>query len=355
MTAAAASFNTRQYNDAIMTYHAAESLIYSQLDPQWEPELGPKIRPFLPRDPSLFSPLLSSTSQWLNILAVPSAASPVRPTSAVNPSLLSTASNVHGAGLNVVDPNAANASEALADMRLAAIYADEGNTGASSVAVTRAQGLDPTLATALNPKPAGNTLAAASAGGFVASPALTLNPSADLTAFQIPIESHPTLPITVLTQKQLGLITGSAGQYTVQSIQWRQTPARTSLKSRRSCTRRMRPRWRCRTRSIMCRRSGSAPRCCPTTISILSPWHWQNATRRSATMPTQKSIFCRRRVIPTSTPLPHPTRHGSSAAANDSDGDHADPGVGPGSGDETIGATAGAACGLGAHGAAAYV
>jgi hypothetical protein len=220
MTAAAASFNARQYNDAIRTYHGAESLIYSQLDPQWEPELGPKIRPLLPRDPSLFSPLLSATSQWLNILAVPSAASPVRPTSAINPSLLSSASNLHGAGLNVVGTNATNVSEALVDMRLAAIYADQGNTGASSVAVTRAKSLDSALATALNPKHATTTPAAAPAAGVAASSALTVQPSALLTAVQIPIESHPTLPITVLAQKQVGLITGSAGQYKVQSIQW---------------------------------------------------------------------------------------------------------------------------------------
>jgi hypothetical protein len=63
LAAAAAQFNARQYNDAINSYHAAESLIYANLDAEWQPELGSQFRPLLPRDPSLFTSMLSATSQ----------------------------------------------------------------------------------------------------------------------------------------------------------------------------------------------------------------------------------------------------------------------------------------------------
>jgi hypothetical protein len=218
MAAAAASFNARQYNDAITTYHGAESLIYSQLDSEWDPELGAKFRPFLPRNASLFAPLLSATSQWLNILPVPSATSPVRPTSAVNATLLSSVSNLYGAGLGVVSTNIANASNTMADIQLASIYANEGNTAASSAAVKRAQGLDLALANALNASSA--TTHAAIPAAMVAAAPTAAAASLTLSALRIPIEARPTLPITVLAQKQLGLIAGGAGQYKVQPVQW---------------------------------------------------------------------------------------------------------------------------------------
>jgi hypothetical protein len=37
LASAATSFNARQYGDAISTYHAAESLIYTHLDAEWDP------------------------------------------------------------------------------------------------------------------------------------------------------------------------------------------------------------------------------------------------------------------------------------------------------------------------------
>ena len=248
MTSAAALFNARQYNDAISTYHAAGSLIYTALDPEWEPELGSKFRPDLPRDPSLFTPLLSATSQWLNILPVPSSPSPVRPTSVVSSELLGAVSSLHGAGLTVVSADPASAAEALADMRLAAIYTDQGNTGASAVAVSRAESLAPTLATALSPTtrpvetgpvetgpvetgpvrtlaqvarpttapgPAAATQGAATAAQGPAVPA-----AAAVLVGTIPIETEPALPVSVLAQKQLGLITGTEETYSVQPISW---------------------------------------------------------------------------------------------------------------------------------------
>lgn len=164
MASAATSFNARQYNDAVSTYHAAESLIYANLDPQWEPELGGQFRPLLPRDPSLFSPLLSATSQWLNILPVPSPASPVRPTTTVNEQLLSSVSALHGAGIIPVSTDLATAFDALADLRLATIYNGQGNTAASTIVEQRAETLDPVITKGFGPignSPASSGLAPA--------------------------------------------------------------------------------------------------------------------------------------------------------------------------------------------------
>src|SRR5580700_11741114 len=97
LTAAAASYNASQYAAAIASYKASESLIYAHIDPQWSPSIGTKITVTLPRDPSLFDSLLSASSQWLNILPVPYPASPVRPATAPNASLLTSVANLDSA------------------------------------------------------------------------------------------------------------------------------------------------------------------------------------------------------------------------------------------------------------------
>jgi hypothetical protein len=239
---AASSFNARQYDDAISQYHAAESLIYSHLDPQWPPELGGKIRPLLPRDPSLFDPLLSASSQWLNILSVPMPASPVRPTTAFNPQLISSVAGLHGAGLTAVATNATATTQALADMRLAAIYTEQGNSAASAAAADRAKSLDNAIATSLAPAvPAAAAATPAAAPQLVATGTFAGNSvAASVPRFSslspvavVPIETRPTLPITVLAQKQVGLLTGSGTQLAVKTIQWAASasPDITSIKT----------------------------------------------------------------------------------------------------------------------------
>jgi tetratricopeptide (TPR) repeat protein len=255
IASAGAAFNARQYDTAISQYYSAESLIYAHLDPQWMPELGPKIRPLLPRDPTLFDPLLSATSQWLNILAVPTPASPVRPTAAFNTQLLSSVASLHGAGLATVSTNPTATAEALSDIRLATIYTDQGNAAASSAAVTRAKTLDSSIAIALAPAsiaatPVPTPAARAPAAAVSAPPtASRLTETAAISAVSlqslprqvstvsattlIPIERRPSLPIAVLAQKQVGLLTGSARQFAVKPIQWASsgTPDIAAIKS----------------------------------------------------------------------------------------------------------------------------
>jgi Tc toxin complex TcA C-terminal TcB-binding domain len=223
MASAASSFNGRNYDAAITGYHAAESLIYAHLDPQWVPELGGKFRPLLPRDPALFPQLLSATTQWLNILAVPTPASPVRPTTAVNAQLLSSVSRLHGAGLTPVSANPLATAEALADIRLASIYTDQQNTAASATVVARAKTLDSTIATTLTPAATAAVAPAIAARPVDVSPAAPSGTAAISTIarpISQPIQRFPTLPITVLAQKQVGLLTGSAGQWAVKPVQW---------------------------------------------------------------------------------------------------------------------------------------
>ncbi|MGP0028117.1 MAG: hypothetical protein ACLPKE_32900 [Streptosporangiaceae bacterium] len=255
MASAASAYNAREYDDAIQDYHAAESLIYTNLDPQWEPELGPKIRPLLPRTASLFQPLLSATSQWLNILPVSGSVSPVRPTVSVAGNALASVSNLHGAGLNVVSSNPAATSEALADVQLAAIYSGQGNTTASSSVVARAETLDPTTTKAfgftpptptptpvpvnplpIQPKPVAQVtttpavavpgVTARAAAPTQAAPAenggeavqAVLAPSAAIGTPQL--SAITLLPVAILAQKQVGLLTGTQGNYAVQAVQW---------------------------------------------------------------------------------------------------------------------------------------
>jgi hypothetical protein len=222
MSSAAAAFSARRYDEAISDYHAAESLIYSQLDPQWAPETGSRIRPVLSRNPALFEPLLSATSQWLNIVPVPTPASPVRPATPVDARLLGTVAKLDGAGLGVVSADPAAAAGAIADMHLAQIYAGQGNTAAATAAAARAKKLDPALAGSLEPKAPGserNAPLARSPRPAAATVRATRVKGA-LAGQPIVVDAPSALPITVLAEKQAGLLTGVAGNYAVTPIQW---------------------------------------------------------------------------------------------------------------------------------------
>jgi Tc toxin complex TcA C-terminal TcB-binding domain len=242
LNAAGASFTARHYDDAVKIYLACESLIYAHLDPQWDPELTGKVRPLLPRDPSLFGPLLSATCQWLNVLPVAVSASPVRPATPVAAPLLSSVSGLYGAGIGRVSANPAASAAALSDLHLATIFADQGNTAASAAAVARAQSLDPAAAAALAPPatappqaPAPAAPAAPTASVRPAPPA-ALAPAAALDARStasplrvpglsrvtgaVPVLDLPELPNSLLAQRQAGLLTGAGTSFTVKTLQW---------------------------------------------------------------------------------------------------------------------------------------
>jgi hypothetical protein len=226
LAGAASYFNGREYANALSAYFDCESLIYAHLDPQWNPVTGGKVRPLLPRDPALFDPLLSATSQWLNILPVSPPASPLRPPTAPAATLLASVAGLHEAGLVPVSANPAATAAALSDMRLAAIYTGQGNSVASSAAVARARTLDATvagtLATAAPAAPAAPVAVLKPASvlpvaAAVAAPALRVATPLVATAVS---PSVATLPVTLLAQRQAGLLTGSGTAATVKPIQW---------------------------------------------------------------------------------------------------------------------------------------
>ncbi len=229
LTSAGASYNARNYDEALSSYFSCESLIYAHLDQQWDPDLGPKLRPLLPRDPSLFDSLLSASSQWLNILSVPASTSPVRPATAPSAQLLSSVAALHGAGLGTVSANPTATAEALSDMQLASLYTAQGNTAASTAAAARAKALDANVASsfaAAPATPAAAPVAAATPAAATIAPALdtstalrvgTVAAGAPITLREVAV---PKLPIALLAQKQAGLLTGAGAQTAVKPIQW---------------------------------------------------------------------------------------------------------------------------------------
>jgi tetratricopeptide (TPR) repeat protein len=213
LNAAAASLTARDYDSALKMYITCESLIYAHLDPQWDPGLAGKIRPHLPRDPTLFGPLLLAASQWLSILPVAVSHSPVQPLAPVPAQLLSSVAGFYGAGIGRVSANPAASAQASSDMHLATIFADQGNTAASTAAVARARALDPAIATALAPPPP-------AASPPPAAPGPLRLPGLSPVVGRYPILRIPELPISLLGEKQAGLLSGTGTSFTVKTMQW---------------------------------------------------------------------------------------------------------------------------------------
>jgi tetratricopeptide (TPR) repeat protein len=214
-----------QYQNAILQFNAAESLIYSHIDPQWNPQLGSLLGISLPRDPSLFDSLLSATSQWLNVLPVPTPTSPVRPLIQPPVQLPSAMTKLDGAGLGPVSANQTATAEAIADIRLASIYATQGNMAASAVASARAQTEDQATVsglktvTGLSNVAVDTKTAQAVATKPVASAAATTGASPTLTA-DTPASVLTDVPASILTQRQVGIVTGAKPNYSITSLQW---------------------------------------------------------------------------------------------------------------------------------------
>src|SRR5436853_151007 len=70
-------FVARKYNDAINSYQAAKALIYAQIDAGFLGNVS-NVK-FIPSAVSLFTPLLSSSLEWMNTLPVQQTVPSVRP------------------------------------------------------------------------------------------------------------------------------------------------------------------------------------------------------------------------------------------------------------------------------------
>ncbi|HUZ03056.1 MAG TPA: hypothetical protein VMU89_22150 [Thermomicrobiaceae bacterium] len=114
LAAAGAAYTARQYQQAIDLYHRAAALIYSQLDPGY-PLIGIPPGVHLSRDPALFDPLLSSSLEWLNLLPVSQAQTPVTSRVPVPAQLLQSIATIDNTALN--DQAHATAADRLAAVR----------------------------------------------------------------------------------------------------------------------------------------------------------------------------------------------------------------------------------------------
>jgi hypothetical protein len=212
----ATALAARQYQDAIADYRAAESLIYSQIDPQWDPHVGliPGVQ--LPRDADLFTPLLSSSSQWLNVLSVPTPTSPVRPLLEPPVSLPLATTELHGAGLVTPAENPTATAEAVSDIRLATIYSSQGNAAASDAASARAATEDQATASELA-KAAGLPTNPVRGPQRIKKPAPSTTNS---TAAEASVSVLTDIPAGILTQRQAGIVTGTSPAYTIVPMEW---------------------------------------------------------------------------------------------------------------------------------------
>ncbi len=167
---ASQDYAARNYQAAIGAYLKAQALMYAQMDSSCV--LGEVQRiPDLPRDPSLFDPMLSAALEWMNVLPVPGPVSPVRPQVAISPTTLSTVTTVDGAGLTSPQISSANGMQAAADLHLAATLTSLGNTSAAQFYLNRANQADSTVVTLLTPAKA--TAAPATTAPATAAPATT--------------------------------------------------------------------------------------------------------------------------------------------------------------------------------------
>ena len=147
---ASQNYAARNYRAAIGAYLKAQALIYAQLDSSCV--LGEVQRiPDLPRDPSLFDPMLSAAIEWMNVLPVLGPVSPVRPQVAVNPAMLGAVTTANGAGLASPTISSATGMQAAADLHLAATLTSLGNTSGAQFFLNRANHADSAVATLLDP------------------------------------------------------------------------------------------------------------------------------------------------------------------------------------------------------------
>jgi hypothetical protein len=238
---ASQDYAARNYQAAIGAYLKAQALMYAQLDSS--SVLGEVQRiPDLPRDPSLFDPMLSATLEWMNVLPVPGPVSPVRPQVAVNPTTLSAVTTVNGAGLASPTISSANGMQAAADLHLAATLTSLGNTTGAQFYLNRANQVDSTVVTLLNPakapappvaaapvaaapvtaRPAaiaapGIELAGSTLGPVMVPPTITRPVLASpIIAEPVPISPVVLLPAPATVTRSLGILTGGK----VSTVTW---------------------------------------------------------------------------------------------------------------------------------------
>ena len=192
----------------------------------------------LPRDASLFDPLLSASLEWMNVLPVAGPVSPVRPRIAFSTAALSSVTAYATAGLSSPAVSTTTGLQAAADLHMAQTLTALGNAGAAQFFTGRANQTDPgvarvlgTTTTAASPAVPAAAIAAAAptvptltsapaaigAGPLglansmiLARTSVTANRfnAAALTVTASPLIPIVTLPPAVTTGRNLGILVG---------------------------------------------------------------------------------------------------------------------------------------------------
>jgi hypothetical protein len=191
---ASQAYTDRKYRGAIDSYLQAQSLLYSHIDSGCV--LGAVERSAdLPRDSSLFDPLLSASLEWLNVLPVAGPVSPVRPRVAVPAAPLAALTAIQAVGVSTPTLSRASGMQAAADLHLAETMTTLGNTAAASFLTQRAGQTDADAVKAIRPPAAAG---AAPAPPLHLASAEFAPAAAVLTAAHLPAVAGPIYaPVTV--------------------------------------------------------------------------------------------------------------------------------------------------------------
>jgi hypothetical protein len=158
-------YNQRRYQDAIAAYQAVGDLVYALLVPGWPIGVSPIPRPL---DPRLFTPLLSASAEWLNVVGPDPVDPAVRGRIAPDPAVIGPSAAFAELGIRTAQLASPTSRSAAADLLLAQRFAAQGNTAAASFFLQRSVATDAMAASSLfataHPAAALHTAALAPAG-----------------------------------------------------------------------------------------------------------------------------------------------------------------------------------------------
>src|SRR5215471_8075916 len=168
LATANSDFLAHRYQDAIDAYKQAEGLIYSHIDTAF-PIGTPWLT--LPRDATLFNPMLSASLEWMNILPVHEPPVAARPRIPVDQAVLAKTAEVDQIGIRSTTIASRGALNTIADAEFARTLTAAGNTAAATFFEKQAQATDPNTFKLMEPPaaaPGAAPAAGAAAGGGAA-------------------------------------------------------------------------------------------------------------------------------------------------------------------------------------------
>jgi hypothetical protein len=141
-------YNQRHYQDAIASYQAVGDLVYALLVPGWPIRVSPIPRPL---DAKLFTPLLSASAEWLNVIGPDPVDPAVRGRIAPDPAVIGASAAFAELGIRTAELASPVSRSAAADLLFAQRFAAQGNTAAASFFLQRSVATDAVAASSLLP------------------------------------------------------------------------------------------------------------------------------------------------------------------------------------------------------------